>query len=453
MKHTLLCLIAFFTVANGFAQTKKLKSGPWAGNVELRTSTIWMEVSPEVREVKVSYFKMPGRIPSGSIVYAAPLGKDFNPVKIDIGGLEINTKYDYEVELDGKKQTLPFKTSFSTKDLWQYRKPAPDFNFLTGSCAYFNEPRYDRPGRVYGADSSIFKTMANTPAVFNLWLGDSWYTREVDFSSVWGMNYRVSLDRSRPILQAFLASMPQYHIWDDHDYGPNNAGKSFIFKEESRKIFMNYTANPSYGVDGKGIFTKFSYSDVDFFLTDNRYFRSEQTFPDSIDGKPNAGKTYFGEEQMDWLKNSLLASRATFKIIATGGQVLNPVSGFDCMRFYSYEYHELLNFLEKTKISGVLFLSGDRHHSEVIKLERPGAYPLYDITVSPFTAGISRVRDNEENNFSREPGTLVQLHNFGNISVTGAPKQRKLHVDFIGLRGEKLAQWEISEAALKPPMP
>ena len=265
------------------------------------------------------------------------------------------------------------------------------------------------------------------------------------------MNYRVSLDRSREILQPLMAAMPQYHIWDDHDYGPNNAGKSFILKEDSRRIFMNYTLNPSYGMDGKGIYTKISYSDVDIFLTDNRYFRSEQKFPDSINGKPDPAKTYFGAEQMDWLKNALLASRATFKIIATGGQVLNPFSSFDCMRFFSYEYNELLDFLKQTKISGVIFLSGDRHHSEVIKLDRPGTYPLYDITVSPFTAGISTVRGDEENNPAREPGTLVQLHNFGNISITGEPKKRKLHIDFIGLKGEKLSAWEVTESALQHP--
>ncbi len=453
MKHTLICLIAFFTVTNGTAQTKKLKSGPWAGNVELRTATIWMEVSPDVKNIKVNYFRMPGKTFAGNVVYATTLGKDFAPVKLELTGLDIHTNYTYEIELDGKKEVLPFTTSFTTKDLWQYRKPAPDFNFLTGSCAYFNEPRFDRPGRAYGSDSTIFTTMAKTPATFNLWLGDSWYTREVDYSTVWGMNYRVSLDRSREILQPFLASMPQYHIWEDHDYGPNNAGKSFIFKEESRRIFINYTANPSYGMDGKGIYTKISYSDVDIFLTDNRYFRSEQTFPDSIDGKPNPAKSYFGAEQMDWLKNALLASRATFKIIATGGQILNPASSFDCMRFYSFEYNDLLNFLQQAKISGVLFLSGDRHHSEVIKLERAGNYPLYDVTVSPFTAGISRVRENEENNPARVPGTLVQLHNFGNISISGEPKKRKLRVSFIGLKGEQIASWEVDESELKAPLP
>ena len=69
------------------------------------------------------------------------LGKEFNPVQIEIGGLEINSHYDYQFILNHEKSSAT--GSFHTKDLWQWRKPAPDFSFLTGSCAYFNEPIYD----------------------------------------------------------------------------------------------------------------------------------------------------------------------------------------------------------------------------------------------------------------------------------------------------------------------
>jgi alkaline phosphatase D len=31
--------------------------------------------------------------------------------------------------------------------------------------------------------------------------------------------------------------MSHYAIWDDHDYGPNNADKSYHLKETSRKVF------------------------------------------------------------------------------------------------------------------------------------------------------------------------------------------------------------------------
>lgn len=327
--------------------------------------------------------------------------------------------------------------------------PAPDFNFLAGSCAYFNEAIYDRPGKPYGMDSSIFETMAATPAALNIWLGDSWYTREVDFFTEWGLSYRVSRDRRMKVVQKFMAAMPHYFIWDDHDFGPNNSGKSFVLRSESREVFKNYTLNPTYGEEGKGIYTKISYNDVDFFLTDDRYFRSEEKMIDSVDGKPNPAKTYFGSMQMDWLKNALLYSTSPFKIIASGSQVLNPVSNAETLRDYSFEYNELIDFITSHKITGVIFLTGDRHHSEVIKLDRSNAYTLYDITVSPLTASVGTLRGGEINNPARLANTLVEAQNFANISVTGAKDNRVLKVDFIGIKGNKLAEWSVGERELR----
>ena len=445
----LIAAFLFIPVKVNAQQKPVLISGPWAGNVELRNATIWAEVSPQVKTIGVKYYPVNNPSVSKTVLYKNVMGKDFNPVKIELNGLEFNTTYTYSLMIDGKPALTSFATKFTTKDLWQYRKPAPDFNFLAGSCAYFNEPFFDRPGKPYGGDSSIFETMANTPASFHIWMGDNWYTREVDFSTPWGLNYRASRDRSHKILQRMMASMQQYAIWDDHDYGPNDAGKSYIFKEESRNIFKSYTTNPSYGEEGKGIYTQFSFSDVDFFLTDDRYFRSEPGMADSIDGKPSAGKTYFGAMQMEWLKNALLNSSATFKIIISGSQVLNPLNKYECMQRYAYEHQQLLNFLSEYKINGVLFFSGDRHHSEVIKMVRPGLPSLYDITISPYTAGVSKVRDDEEKNPYRVSGTLVEEQNFGKISVSGKKNERKLTVYFMGIKGQKLGEWSIFEKELK----
>lgn len=444
-------IMLVFCSAQVFGQKPKLVSGPWAGNVELRTASVWAEVSDGVKSVGVSYSPSGKPFDAKTISFTGKLGNDFNPVKIDINGLDMNTSYDYVLLIDGKPVKSVFKTKFSTKDLWEYRKPAPDFAFLAGSCAYFNEPLYDRPGKPYGADSSIFETMATTPADFHIWMGDNWYTREVDYTSRWGLNYRASMDRSHKVLQAFMAAMPQYAIWDDHDYGPNDAGKSFLLKDDSRDIFKKYTLNPSYGEEGKGIYTKFSYGDVDFFLTDDRYFRSEIEIADSVEGAPNPGKTYFGKMQMEWLKNALLFSKATFKIIVTGGQVLNPLNKVESMSHYSYEYHELLDFLGEYGVPGVVFFTGDRHHSEVIKMERPGLPPLYDVTISPYTAGVSKASGIEKDNPFRVPNTLVEAQNFGKIAVSGKKNERKLSVSFIGVSGKREAEWSVSEKELQFP--
>jgi alkaline phosphatase D len=427
-------------------QPGSIVSGPMLGQVELRTATLWLEVAPNVSSVTLIYWKkyQPEIFQQKS--YDGILGKEFNPIQIEIGGLDINSFYEYQFILNHVKS--PATGSFHTKDLWQWRKPPPDFSFLTGSCAYFNEPVYDRPGKPYGGDSVIFESMAKDSAAFTLWMGDNWYTREVDLQSGWGLWYRASRDRAQPVLKNLLKGMPQYAIWDDHDFGPDNSGTSYGLKDVSREIFMKYWCNPFYGEDQKGIYSQISYSDVDLFLTDDRYFRSADELEDSINGKPNPDKHFFGDKQLNWLEDALEQSLATFKIIVVGSQVLNPLSTEECLHNYSNEYIKLIEFLNRTKIKGVLFLTGDRHHSEIIKSERSGNYDLYDITVSPFTSGVAKVKGVEINNPSRVPGSLVELRNYARIGVEGKPHERVLRVQFDGADGRTLYNWTISEKQL-----
>lgn len=448
IKKIIVLAFLFVTVGAAHAQNVKgLVSGPWAGNIELRNATIWVEVTREVKKVAVKYFANGTTNAGKTVEFKGELGKDFNPVKIELNGLNVNTSYTYEIFIDSKKAIPGYSTRFTTKDLWQWRKPAPDFSFLTGSCAYFNEPEYDRPGKPYGGDSSIFEIMAKTPASFHVWLGDNWYTREVDYSTAWGLNYRASHDRSFRVLQKFWASMPHYAIWDDHDFGPNDSNGSFILKEESRTTFMNYWLNPSYGQEGKGIYTRFSYSDVDFFLLDDRYFRSADNLPDSINEQPNTGKIMFGDQQMQWLENSLATSSASFKIIITGSQVLNPLSPYDCLKHFPVDYKALLTMLERNNISGALFFTGDRHHSEIIKHTREANYTLYDITVSPYTSGAGTFYGVEKNNPARILG-IDGKQNFGKVTISGKKGDRVLTVEFIGVKGDSLGQWSVKQKDL-----
>jgi len=429
-----------------FAQPRII-SGPMLGPVELRDAKVWIEVSPEIKSVSLQYYKKNNPVNSKTIFYKGELGNEFNPIQFTIGGLDFNTTYEYKFLLNGKTIN---GGEFTTKDLWQWRKPAPDFSFLTGSCAYFNEPIYDRPGKPYGLDSSIFETMAKEKAAFMLWLGDNWYTRDVDYYSEWGLWYRAQHDRAQPILQKFLKAMPHISTWDDHDYGPNDIGKNYILKDVSRNIFMKYFCNPSYGENGQGIYTMTSWGDADIFITDDRWFRSADHMKDSVNGKPNPEKRMMGEQQMEWLKNSLLFSMATFKIIAVGSQVLNPVSPYDKWKNSPVEYGDLMNFLKENKINGVLFLSGDRHHSEIIKVDRPGSYPLFDITVSPLTSGTHRFAGPEVNNPYRVLG-IDEKQNYAKFSFSGPKDKRKLLVEFFGVKGNKLGEWSISENELKTP--
>ena len=191
-----------------------------------------------------------------------------------------------------------------------------------------------------------------------------------------------------------------------------------------------------------------SFGDADIFMLDDRWWRSADEMKDSINGKPNPSKRMFGDQQLEWLKNSLLYSSATFKIITTGSQILNSVSPYDKLLDFPIEYVELMSFLNDNKIDGVIFLTGDRHHSEVIKTERKGNYPLYDITVSPLTSGTHKFGLAEQNNPFRVIG-IDGKQNYGRVSFSGKLNERKLTVEFVGVKGEKLGEWSISEKDLK----
>ena len=439
-----LFLLTSLTATTAYSQ---VVAGPMLGIIELRDAKIWAEVSPSVSKAAIRVNKK-GETVSRIINYKGELGKDFNPITFTVGGLEPNTTYEYVILTNDKSTKATGE--FTTKKLWQWREPAPDFSFLAGSCSYFNEPVYDRPGNAYGKDSSIFESMSKEKAAFMIWLGDAWYTREVDYFSEWGLWYRASKDRSTPILQPFLKSMTQVGIWDDHDFGPNNSGAAYHLKDASRKVFTSYFPNASAGENGQGIYTKLTWADVDVFMLDDRWWRSADDALDSVQGKPNPEKIMIGRQQLQWLKGALLESNATFKIVSVGSQVLNPVSPFDRWGRFPAEYQEFIQFLEANPINGVLFLTGDRHHSEIIKVERPGFYPLYDITVSPLTSGTHTFGKEEKNNPYRIVG-VDQKQNYGRISVTGPRGNRKLSVDFLGIKGENITSWSVMEKDLKAP--
>ncbi len=426
------------------------------GHTDFRTATLWVEFQ-KATDNAAAHCWVKGSNPK-KMITAVPVKKEeatpFTFTKTYLfTGLEPATTYEYELETGSKAPAKPEKLlgQFTTEELWQWRTDPPTFSFLTGSCAYFNQPQYDRPGKPYGNDSAIFQVMGKVPAAFMLWLGDNWYTREVDYYNDWGLYYRASLTRNLPILKDFWKAIPQYAIWDDHDYGWNDADKSYPLKQTSRKVFMDYWTNPSYGEDGEGVYTKITKNDLDIFMLDNRWWRSADAMPDSVDGKPNTDKRMWGKKQLEWLKNALLISNGntniSFRIIATGSQVLNPLSPYDCAAHYPVELTELENFLLENKIKDVVFLDGDRHHSEIIKVQKEGMYPLYDITASALTSGVSKFAGPEKDSPYRLLG-IDDTQNFTKMTVSGKKNDRTLQVEYFDPKGAKLANWQVTQKEL-----
>ncbi len=425
-------LITFFT---SNAQNA-LVSGPMLGYSEHREVLIWLEVSPKVEEVSISYWKSGEKNNQRLVHFEGELGRTFNPIKIAIGGLDMNTTYDYAVFLDKRQQNFDYPLQFSTKKLWEWREDPPKFSFLMGSCAYINDTPYDRPGDPYGKGTEIFKPMSEEDADFMLWLGDNTYLREADWSSEYGIQYRFHHTRKHPDLQAFWAKMPHYAIWDDHDFGPNNSNKSFELKDVALQSFTDYWGNRTYGeADNKGTYGKFTYADAEFYLLDSRYHRSTDRIKDD---DPN--KDFWGEKQMEWLKNSLLSSYAPFKFIANGSQILNAASKSERMQQYQAEYKELMDFITEYQIEGVVFLTGDRHFAEMIEVTpAEGFYPLRDITSSPLTAGTydSVLKSEEVKHPSVVKETILPEHNYIKITIEGKRKKREMTIQAFDKTGKE----------------
>ena len=62
---------------------------------------------------------------------------------------------------------------------------------------------------------------------------------------------------------------------------------------------------------------------------------------------------------------------------------------FESFRRFRHERDRLLAFLAERRIGGVVFLSGDRHLAELIRHDRDGLPPLWELTSSPLAAGLT----------------------------------------------------------------
>ncbi len=412
-------------------KTKSLHAGPMMGYPASRSGTVWLQTQGPA-QVQIAYHAE-GDSARQLTTPVQTLAEDFFTATLSLNNLKPGTRYHTQVLLDGTALPEPGPVVW-TPELWRWRKPAPDFKVLTGSCAYINDAPYDRPGKAYGGGYEIYQAMTAEQAALMVWLGDNLYFREGDLDSPAGMALRYWSDRAFAPLQGFLNSTAQIAIWDDHDYGPNDSDSSFVFKAAARQLFQHYWPNPSFGLPGTpGVFTQYSLYDADFFLLDDRWYRSADASPES------AQKVMFGPAQMAWLKNALLDSHARFKIIAAGGQMLNDDDAYEGWNLYTEERQEFLDWLQNTRIPGVLFLSGDRHISELMRRERPRYsgkhdYPLWEITSSPLNSGPAK----GDHNPWRVPGTLVEQRNYCSLDFQGHGRDRDLLVTCKNTRGQVL---------------
>jgi len=418
-----------------------LRSGPMVGYSTMREVLLWVQTTASA-EVHFEYFDKEDPEKRFKTQNHVTLAKDGFVAKLIADQILPEKKYTYELYIDGKKIVREYPMEFESQTLWQWRTDPPEVRFAIGSCTYVNEEPFDRPGKPYGSEFEIFEAIHQKTPDFMLWLGDNTYLREVDWNSRTGFLHRYSHTRSLPELQPLLASTHNYAIWDDHDYGPNNADSSFWLKDTASEIFKLFWGNPNYDVIGKGGITgTFHWADLQFFLLDNRYYRTSNTnFTEK--------RELLGKPQIDWLINALSSSNAPFKFIAIGGQVLSTEADYENYAIFPEERRYLLNKIREAKIEGVIFLDGDRHHTVLSRMqESEEVYPIYDLTCSSLTAGTNS--NKEMLNAYRLEDTLVGEHNFGMLTVSGPRVDRVLNIKICDKNGVALWGKEIKAKDLK----
>jgi len=435
---SLIAIIMVLSTMMCISQNELLQSGPMVGYSEMLEVPVWVQTK-KAASVTMKYWNAE----NSDNIYMSNIFKtkkdDAFTALLIADSVTPGNKYFYDIYIDDEEIVLPYEKSFQTQSIWKWRTDPPNFSFVMGSGTYINEDRYDRPGKRYGDGYQIFNSMLELNPDFMLWLGDNVYLREPDWNSKTGIYHRYTHSRSTPEMQAFLASTHNYAILDDHDFGPNDSDRGFWNKNETLKAFELFWANPSYGVgDINGAITSFQWGDADFFLLDNRTYRSP-------DKRKTGEKTQLGEDQLQWLFDNLSSSHGTFKFVVMGGQFLSTSPTYESYTNYGFdkERKRIINYIYEENIKNVVFLTGDVHFSEVAVLRKKGMPTIWDITSSPLNSGVN-TKAKEKNNTLRIDESVIIERNFAELKLSGIIEERIIDITYFDGDGNKIWNYSIS---------
>lgn len=220
--------------------------------------------------------------------------------------------------------------------------------------------------------------LATQPQLW-IWMGDNIYADTEDMLT---MRQKYAQQLADKGYRQLRAHVPVIGTWDDHDYGANDSGKDYPKKDESQQLLLDFlgvaTTDPRRqraGVYGASTYGPVG-QQIKILLLDVRYHRDA----------PRTNGDMLGEAQWRWLQDELRTSTAQLHVIVSSTQVIPEEHRGEKWADYPQARQRLLRLIGETGAPGVIFLSGDRHHAEISRLEAsPAGYPLYEITSSGLT--------------------------------------------------------------------
>ena len=229
-----------------------------------------------------------------------------------------------------------------------------------------------------------------------------------------------------PGMSRLRQSVPHLAVWDDHDYGRNDAGADFAGRHEAQTLFADFWRlapdDPRRGREG--LYHAAAYGPagqrVQVILLDTRFFRSplrptdqrnapgrERYLPD-----PDPAKTMLGEAQWAWLAERL-REPADLRLVVSSIQVVAEGHGWERWGNLPRERARLFDLIGASGANGVVLLSGDRHVGGLYREPAGGPYPLTEITSS----GINQVFPGNREAGPNRLGAVYGAANFGTIDI------------------------------------
>ncbi|MCA6106583.1 alkaline phosphatase D family protein [Bradyrhizobium cenepequi] len=205
--------------------------------------------------------------------------------------------------------------------------------------------------------------------------------------------------------RAFHAEVPMFAQWDDHevcdDWSPTGSADETGYAEDGSSLlvararqafheFMPMRAIPAQ--DGR-VYRKIAYGPLlDVFLIDMRSYR-DSTWNNGDD----RDCFILGKAQLAWLKRELVASSATWKVIAADLPIglisLDAVAlGDGPPERREHEIADLLCFMKRAGIRNTVWLTADMHytaahHYDPNRAVFPDFEPFWEFVSGPLHAG------------------------------------------------------------------
>ncbi len=261
-----------------------------------------------------------------------------------------------------------------------------------------------------------------------IFLGDNVYGDDTSGNLI---KLRSAYSKQKLQFPSWLSNKDIFTIWDDHDYGENDGGGSYINKKESQDIFLDFWDIPQNDQRNhqEGIYyDKEIVVDglkVHFIGLDTRYFRSEikgkkLSYQNNID--EDAG--ILGMDQWNWL-NKTISRDADLVIIMTSIQLLATNHRFEKWSLFPNDRKKMLDLINNLDATTIV-ISGDRHRAGIYKYG-----DIFEVTSSSINVPSSRKSSSETDLLLM--GDMYTSENYGFILIDGV--QKKVSIGLKDIKG------------------